>query len=38
MLRRRPQSLAALATIPGVGERKLEAYGASFLQVLREHG
>lgn len=38
MLRRRPQSLADLATIPGVGERKLEAYGASFLQVLREHG
>ena len=32
----RPQSLAALGQISGVGARKLEAYGAAFLGVLRD--
>jgi ATP-dependent DNA helicase RecQ len=37
MLEQRPDSLAELARISGVGARKLEAYGAEFLSVLREH-
>jgi len=32
----KPASLSALGTISGVGERKLEAYGDAFLQVIRE--
>ena len=32
----KPDSLRALGTISGVGERKLEAYGDAFLQVIRE--
>jgi ATP-dependent DNA helicase RecQ len=32
----KPDSRAALGTISGVGERKLEAYGDAFLQVIRE--
>jgi ATP-dependent DNA helicase RecQ len=32
----RPQSLPELGRISGVGARKLEAYGADFLQVIRE--
>jgi ATP-dependent DNA helicase RecQ len=32
----RPASLAAMARISGVGERKLEAYGTAFLNVIRE--
>jgi Superfamily II DNA helicase len=32
----RPDSLAALAEISGVGVRKLEAYGEQILGVLRE--
>ncbi|WP_293990485.1 DNA helicase RecQ [Sphingomonas sp.] len=32
----KPDSLSALGTISGVGERKLEAYGDAFLQVIRE--
>jgi ATP-dependent DNA helicase RecQ len=35
MLRERPQSLAAFGAVSGVGERKLERYGESFLGVLR---
>ena len=31
----RPGSLAALGAIPGVGARKLEAYGEPFLQAIR---
>ena len=31
----RPASLAALGEVPGVGARKLEAYGDAFLEVLR---
>jgi len=37
MLRLRPLSLASLATVPGVGERKLAAYGESFLAILLNH-
>ena len=36
MAARRPQDRATLATISGVGERKLDAYGDAFLQVIRE--
>jgi ATP-dependent DNA helicase RecQ len=36
MAGRRPQSLAALGEIGGVGARKLEAYGAAFLAVIRQ--
>jgi ATP-dependent DNA helicase RecQ len=32
----RPESLAALAEVGGVGQRKLEAYGEQILGVLRE--
>ena len=35
MLRERPRDREALATISGVGARKLERYGARFLAVLR---
>jgi len=38
MLQNRPQTLAQLADINGVGERKLAAYGEAFLRVIREHG
>jgi ATP-dependent DNA helicase RecQ len=33
----RPQSLHEFADLPGVGTRKLETYGAAFLQVIKEH-
>ena len=32
----RPATLSALGELSGVGARKLEAYGAEFLQVIRE--
>jgi len=35
MVQRRPQSLAEMASVSGVGERKLEVYGADFLDVIR---
>ena len=35
MLRERPQSLGALGSVSGVGERKLERYGEAFLGALR---
>jgi ATP-dependent DNA helicase RecQ len=35
MAERRPQSLADLRGIPGVGPKKLEEYGEAFLEVLR---
>ncbi|MEJ2346596.1 MAG: DNA helicase RecQ [Gammaproteobacteria bacterium] len=38
MVERRPQSLAELAQVSGVGERKLAAYGAEFLHVIRADG
>ena len=31
----RPQTLAAFAELPGVGEHKLQTYGAAFLEVIR---
>jgi ATP-dependent DNA helicase RecQ len=34
----RPRNRAELAEISGVGERKLEAYGEAFLQLLQRHG
>jgi ATP-dependent DNA helicase RecQ len=34
----KPRSLAALGEITGVGRRKLDAYGAAFLAVLKQHG
>ncbi|MDD2749078.1 MAG: DNA helicase RecQ [Acidithiobacillus sp.] len=37
MLRLRPRTLDSLATVPGVGERKLAAYGESFLAILLNH-
>nr|WP_217352729.1 DNA helicase RecQ [Sphingomonas sp. ID1715] len=33
----RPQTLAQLGEITGVGRRKLEAYGEAFLAVLKQH-
>jgi ATP-dependent DNA helicase RecQ len=38
MLEQRPSTMDELAQISGVGARKLEAYGAEFLEVLLEHG
>jgi len=35
MVARRPGSLRELLQVPGVGEAKLERYGAAFLDVLR---
>ncbi len=37
MVERRPQSIATMAGITGVGERKLEAYGETFVDVIRRH-
>jgi ATP-dependent DNA helicase RecQ len=37
MLEQRPETLAQLGTISGIGERKLEAYGEAFLEVLQAH-
>lgn len=37
MVDRQPETLAQLATISGIGERKLEAYGDDFLVVILEH-
>lgn len=34
MIRRKPRSLSELRTVPGVGESKLNRYGAGFLSVL----
>ncbi|MEO8276281.1 MAG: DNA helicase RecQ [Thermoanaerobaculia bacterium] len=34
----RPTTLGQLAHLPGVGEKKLERYGADFLDVLRREG
>jgi ATP-dependent DNA helicase RecQ len=36
MTARCPRDLQAFAQIPGVGEKKLERYGAAFLQVINE--
>jgi ATP-dependent DNA helicase RecQ len=34
----RPESLSALARVPGVGQAKLERYGAAFVEVVRSFG
>jgi len=33
---RRPQDLDALAIVPGIGARKLERYGATLIELVRE--
>jgi len=33
----RPANLSEMGTIPGIGARKLEAYGEAFLQEIRRH-
>ena len=38
MISQRPQNLSEFGTISGVGERKLEKYGETFLGVLMAHG
>ncbi|AOV16282.1 ATP-dependent DNA helicase RecQ [Acidihalobacter aeolianus] len=37
MVEARPDTLAELGKVGGVGARKLEAYGADFLDVIRDH-
>ena len=37
MIEQRPETLAQMGTISGIGERKLEAYGEAFLEVLQAH-
>ena len=37
MVAHKPQSLAALGALPGVGAVKLERYGQAFLDVVSEH-
>jgi ATP-dependent DNA helicase RecQ len=38
MCRKRPLSREAFLAVSGVGERKLEKYGAAFMDAIREHG
>jgi len=38
MVRQRPTDREALATLSGIGERKLAAYGEDFLQLIRATG
>ena len=33
----RPQTRALLGELPGIGAKKLEAYGDAFLEVIRQH-
>jgi ATP-dependent DNA helicase RecQ len=33
----RPASRAEMATVPGVGEAKLDRHGPAFLEVIAEH-
>ena len=37
MAARRPASLAELGRLPGVGAKKLEAYGERFLRAIERH-
>ncbi|MEZ5536747.1 MAG: DNA helicase RecQ [Thiolinea sp.] len=37
MLAMRPQTLAGMATISGIGEKKLASYGQAFLDVILQH-
>ncbi len=38
MMERQPQNLEQFSRISGVGERKLDAYGEAFVDVIIEHG
>jgi ATP-dependent DNA helicase RecQ len=38
MVQRRPATLEAMADLPGIGERKLDAYGVAFLEVIGAAG
>lgn len=38
MMEHKPSTLEQLSRLPGVGERKLELYGAQFLAIIREFG
>jgi len=38
MSKQRPKSLDDLSTIDGMGQRKLQTYGESFLHLLQQHG
>jgi len=37
MVERQPENRAQLATLSGIGEKKLEAYGEAFLDVIKAH-
>lgn len=37
MIEQRPETLAQMGALAGIGERKLEAYGEAFLEVLQAH-
>jgi len=37
MMEARPHNLATMAELPGVGQRKLDAYGEAFLEVIQRH-
>ncbi|MHB1241607.1 MAG: RQC domain-containing protein, partial [Gammaproteobacteria bacterium] len=37
MVEQHPDTLAGMARLPGIGERKLAAYGGDFLAVIRDH-
>ena len=37
MLDARPMSLEAMHELSGVGDRKLDAYGMAFLEVIQQH-
>ncbi len=36
--RTKPTTIAALAALPGVGEKKLEAYGRDIVALVERHG
>ncbi len=38
MIEQRPETLVQMGGISGIGERKLEAYGEAFLEVIQTHG
>jgi len=37
MAEQRPRTLEAFATLPGVGEKKLERYGTTFIEAIEAH-
>jgi ATP-dependent DNA helicase RecQ len=38
MVSQRPTTMAELARLPGIGDRKLERYGANFLEIMETFG